>query len=220
MKLKFKHQQFQEDAVKSLVDCFNGQEKGSSIGDKIELISFGNKSITLTKEERINNIKEVQKRNNIGVIDEQHLDEFSVEMETGTGKTFTYIESMYELNKEYGWSKFIVCVPSIAIREGVKKTFDITQDYFQDKYHKKIRPFIYDSSKIANISTFASDDSIQVMIINFQAFNKDNDNDFIEDYNKKKKGNTKVIYKELDSLNSRRPIDIISSVNPILINIL
>ena len=128
-------------------------------------------------------------------------------METGTGKTYTYIKTMYELNKEYGWSKFIVMVPSIAIREGVQKTFEITQDHFQELYHKKIRFFVYNSansSNIANINIFASDNSIQAMIINYQAFNA-------------KSSANRRIYEELDELQSRRPIDVIKSVRPILI---
>ena len=224
MKLKFKHQSYQDDAVRSLVNCFLGQKKGSrrdllarykhtvdtglfAHDEEVEIISFGNQSITLTESERIKNIREVQRLNDINYSDNQPLDEFSIEMETGTGKTFTYIKSMYELNKEYGWSKFIVMVPSIAIREGVQKSFDITQDYFQELYHKKIRYFVYNSSNssnIANINTFASDDSIQVMIINYQAFNA--------------KGTAnRRIYEELDELQSRRPIDVIKSVHPILI---
>jgi len=225
MKLKFKHQTYQDDAVASLVNCFLGQKKGSrrdllarytKTRDKgtlfektedIEVISFGNQSITLTESERIKNIREIQRLNDINYSEKQPIDEFSIEMETGTGKTFTYIKSMYELNKEYGWSKFIVMVPSIAIREGVQKSFDITQDYFQELYHKKIRYFVYNSSNssnIANINTFASDDSIQVMIINYQAFNA--------------KGTAnRRIYEELDELQSRRPIDVIKSVHPILI---
>ena len=224
MKLKFKHQSYQDDAVKSLVNCFLGQKKGSrrdllarykhtvdtglfAHEEEVEVISFGNNSITLTESERVKNIREVQRLNDINYTEGQPLDEFSVEMETGTGKTFTYIKSMYELNKEYGWSKFIVMVPSIAIREGVQKSFEITQDYFQELYHKKIRYFVYNSgnsSNIANINTFASDDSIQVMIINYQAFNA--------------KGTAnRRIYEELDELQSRRPIDVIKSVHPILI---
>ena len=205
MKLKFKHQQYQDDAVKSLVDCFKGQENAK---DKSEIFFYGNKLITLKKTEIEENIKNVQKRNGISYTKAKSLDEFSIEMETGTGKTFTYIKSMYELNKAYGWSKFIVIVPTIAIKEGVKKSFDITQDYFQDLYHKKIRYFIYDNTSnmeknnIANINLFVSDDLIQVMIINFQSFNSDL---------------TNILYKELDLLQSRRPIDVISSVNPILI---
>ena len=225
MKLKFKHQSYQDDAVNSLVNCFLGQQKGArrdllarykKTSDKgtlfektedVEIISFGNHAITLTESERVKNIRDVQRLNDINYSDNQPLDEFSIEMETGTGKTFTYIKSMYELNKEYGWSKFIVMVPSIAIREGVQKSFDITQDYFQELYHKKIRYFVYNSSNssnIANINTFASDDSIQVMIINYQAFNA--------------KGTAnRRIYEELDELQSRRPIDVIKSVHPILI---
>lgn len=224
MKLKFKHQSYQDDAVQSIVDVFKGQSKGyrrdllarykkiegTGIFEEekeIEEISFGNKSIELLEQEERNNIRSIQRRNDINLTDGQDLSEFSIEMETGTGKTFTYIKTMYELNKEYGWSKFIVMVPSIAIREGVQKSFDVTQDYFQELYHKKIRYFIYNSSNssnIANINTFASDDSIQVMIINYQAFAS------------KGAGNRKI-YEELDELQSRRPIDVIKSVHPILI---
>ena len=224
MKLKFKHQSYQDDAVQSIVDVFKGQSKGyrrdllarykmiEGTGifkeeKEIEEISFGNKSIELLEQEERNNIRSIQRRNDINLTDGQDLSEFSIEMETGTGKTFTYIKTMYELNKEYGWSKFIVMVPSIAIREGVQKSFDVTQDYFQELYHKKIRYFIYNSSNssnIANINTFASDDSIQVMIINYQAFAS------------KGAGNRKI-YEELDELQSRRPIDVIKSVHPILI---
>lgn len=224
MKLKFKHQSYQDDAVQSIVDVFKGQSKGyrrdllarykkiegTGIFEEekeVEEISFGNKSIELLEQEERNNIRSIQRRNDINLTDGQDLSEFSIEMETGTGKTFTYIKTMYELNKEYGWSKFIVMVPSIAIREGVQKSFDVTQDYFQELYHKKIRYFIYNSSNssnIANINTFASDDSIQVMIINYQAFAS------------KGAGNRKI-YEELDELQSRKPIDVIKSVHPILI---
>lgn len=224
MKLKFKHQSYQDNAVQAIVDVFKGQSKGyrrdllarykktEGTGifreeKEIEEISFGNKSIELLETQERNNIRTIQRRNDINLTDGQDLSEFSIEMETGTGKTFTYIKTMYELNKEYGWSKFIVMVPSIAIREGVQKSFDVTQDYFQELYHKKIRYFIYNSSNssnIANINAFASDDSIQVMIINYQAFTS------------KGAGNRKI-YEELDELQSRRPIDVIKSVHPILI---
>ena len=225
MKLKFKQQQYQDNAVMSIVECFKGQEKGSRKDiiarytktldkgtlieeiEDIEIVSFGNYKITLTEAERRQNIRNVQKSNDITYTDNQSLNDFSVEMETGTGKTYTYIKTMYELNKEYGWSKFIVMVPSIAIREGVQKSFEITQEHFQEIYHKKIRFFVYNSSNssnIANINTFASDDSIQVMIINYQAFAA-------------KGAANRRIYEELDELQSRRPIDVIKSVRPILI---
>ena len=225
MKLKFKQQQYQTDAVNAVVNCFLGQKKGSkknlmarftrTIGkdtlfetkENVEIISFGNHHITLTEAERRKNIREVQRKNDINYTDDAGLNDFTIEMETGTGKTYTYIKTMYELNKEYGWSKFIVMVPSIAIREGVQKTFEITQDHFQELYHKKIRFFVYNSansSNIANINTFVSDNSIQAMIINYQAFNA-------------KSSANRRIYEELDELQSRRPIDVIKSVRPILI---
>ncbi len=224
MKLKFKNQSYQDDAVQAVVDVFRGQTKGyrkdlmarykttegTGIFEEeveIEEIAFGNRAIELLEREIRNNIRSIQRNNDINCTDGQPLDEFSIEMETGTGKTFTYIKTMYELNKEYGWSKYVVMVPSIAIREGVQKSFEITQDFFQEKYGKKIRYFIYNSSNssnIANINTFASDNSIQVMIINYQAFAA------------KSSGNRKI-YEELDELQSRRPIDVIKAVHPILI---
>lgn len=225
MKLKFKQQQYQDDAVMSVVKCFEGQKKGTRKDllarytrtldkgtllektEEVEVISFGNHPITLTESERRTNIRNVQRVNDINYTDNAGLNDFTIEMETGTGKTYTYIKTMYELNNAYGWSKFIVMVPSIAIREGVQKSFEITQEHFQEIYHKKIRFFVYNSSNssnIANINTFASDDSIQVMIINYQAFAA-------------KGAANRRIYEELDELQSRRPIDVIKSVRPILI---
>ena len=128
----------------------------------------------------------------------------TVEMETGIGKTYTYIKTMYELNKHYGWSKFIVVVPSIAIREGVYKSFEMTQEHFAEEYGKKIRFFIYNSSQLTEIDRFASDSSINVIIINSQAFNA-------------KGKDARRIYMKLDEFRSRRPIDIIAKTNPVLI---
>ena len=125
-------------------------------------------------------------------------------METGVGKTYTYIKTMYELNRAYGWSKFIIVVPSIAIREGVYKSFEMTQEHFAEEYGKKIRYFIYNSSQLTEIDRFASDSSINVMIINSQAFNA-------------KGKDARRIYMKLDEFRSRRPIDIIAKTNPILI---
>jgi len=225
MKLKFKEQQYQNDAVNSVINCFLGETKGNrrdllarytKVYDEgtllerkedVEVISFGNHSITLSETDIRNNIRNVQRQNDINYTDNAGITDYTIEMETGTGKTFTYIQTMYELNKEYNWSKFIVMVPSIAIREGVEKSFKITEDYFQEKYHKKIRYFVYNSSNssnIANINSYVSDDSIWVMIINYQAFNA-------------KSSANRKIYEELDELQSRRPIDVIKSVSPILI---
>ncbi len=125
-------------------------------------------------------------------------------METGTGKTYVYIKTLMELNKRYGWSKFIVVVPSVAIREGVKKSFDITAEHFQQTYGTKPRSFIYNSSQLHELEQFSSDAGVQVMIINIQAFNatgKDN----------------RRIYDVLDDFQSRRPIDVISANRPIVV---
>ena len=125
-------------------------------------------------------------------------------METGVGKTYTYIKTMYVLNRAYGWSKFIIVVPSIAIREGVYKSFEMTQEHFAEEYGKKIRFFIYNSTQLTEIDRFASDSSINVMIINSQAFNA-------------KGKDARRIYMKLDEFRSRRPIDIIAKTNPIMI---
>ena len=224
MKLKFKKQQYQEDASLSVVKCFEGQPKGTRqdlIGrreKKIDItnwndnavediISFGNNRIVITGDDLRKNIRAIQKQNNLDFTDKEGFENYSIEMETGTGKTYTYIKTMYELNKAYGWSKFIVIVPSIAIREGVLKSFQITEEHFQELYKKKIRYFVYNSnnsSNIANINNFAEDNSIQVMIMNYQAFNT------------KSKGNRRI-YEELDELQSRKPIDVLKATNPILI---
>ena len=224
MKLKFKRQQYQENAVQSVVDCFNGQTSGVKTNimgkrsvitditnwnkkDKENVIFFGNKEIELSTDELRKNIRKVQKQNNIEYTDDKGFENYSIEMETGTGKTYTYIKTMYELNKNYGWSKFIVMTPSIAIREGALKSFQITEEHFQEMYGKKIRYFVYNSnnsSNLSNINNFAEDNSIQVMIINYQAFNT------------RTKENRKI-YEELDELQSRRPIEVIKATNPILI---
>lgn len=225
MKLKFKQQQYQENATRAVVKCFEGQsngirrdiiyrkqyvaDKGSMWEKEIDedVISFGNKKIELSSDELRKNIRSVQKQNNLNYTDNEGFMNFSIEMETGTGKTYTYIKTMYELNKAYGWSKFIVMTPNIAIREGVLKSFQITQEHFQGLYGKKIRYFVYNSnnsSNLSNISNFAEDSNIQVMIINYQAFNT------------RSKENRKI-YEKIDELQSRKPIDVIKLTNPILI---
>jgi len=131
-------------------------------------------------------------------------------METGTGKTYVYIKTMFELNKIYGWSKFIVVVPNVAIREGVKKSFDITADHFMEYYGKKARYFIYNSSNLNELDQFSSSADINVMIINIQAFNTS----FKENGTSKE---ARIIYEKRDEFRSRRPIDVIASNNPIII---
>ena len=174
-------------------------------------IGYRNAEIKISEAQLLTNIQLIQKENEIkesnqlervkGIIKGINL---TVEMETGTGKTYTYIRTMYELNKKYGWSKFIIIVPSIAIREGVYKSFEITQTHFQEIYNHKIVPFIYNSSRPQDIENFASDSRISVMIINTQAFAS-------------RGADAKRIYFELDQFGSRRPIEIIAQTNPIII---
>lgn len=169
---------------------------------------FENANIILSDEEILNNIKNIQPINNIKLSDKlvKHLGRCSldIEMETGTGKTYVYIKTIFELNKKYGFSKFIVVVPSIAIREGVKKTFEITEEHFMEHYHKKTRYFIYNSKNSNALDDFSSSSNINVMIINMQAFNS-------------RGKDARRIYESLDEFQSRRPIDVIAANKPILI---
>lgn len=135
---------------------------------------YKNELVELSDEQLLKNIQTIQKQNNIktsaSLVKDFGKCSLDIEMETGTGKTYVYIKTMFELNKKYGWSKFIVVVPSIAIREGVKKSFDITAEHFMEYYHKKIRPFVYNSSRLNELDNFSSGSGINVMIINTQAF--------------------------------------------------
>ncbi len=221
MKLQFKHQKFQADAAKAVVDVFAGQpyltpsylmDRGigyyqGNIDEKDDFTGWSNQKIIpeLNDQLILENIQKIQRNNQIKPSDNlEGRYNLTVEMETGVGKTYTYIKTMYELNRAYGWSKFIVVVPSIAIREGVYKSFQVTQDHFAEEYGKKIRFFIYNSSQLTEIDRFASDNSINVMIINSQAFNA-------------RGKDARRIYMKLDEFRSRRPIDIITKTNPILI---
>jgi restriction endonuclease len=226
MKLKFKVQLYQTSAVESVVDCFAGQMNSSGIGYRIdpdyqkskaghiqpelyEQTGFKNTDIHLTDVQILTNIHTVQRRQNLPLSDKLVMSagckiNLDVEMETGTGKTYCYIKTIFEMNKRYGWSKFIVVVPSIAIREGVYKSLEITADHFAESYGRKARFFIYNSKLLPHLENFSSDAGINVMVINIQAFNatgKDN----------------RRIYDELDDFQSRRPIDVISSNRPIVI---
>lgn len=221
MKLQFKHQKFQADAAKAVADVFAGQpyltpsymmDKGSglyqqSITEEEDFTGWSNHKIVpqLTDGQVLENIRKIQRKNQIEPsADLEGRYNLTIDMETGVGKTYTYIKTMYELNKHYGWSKFIVVVPSIAIREGVYKSFQVTQEHFAEEYGKKVRFFIYNSSQLTEIDRFASDNSINVMIINSQAFNA-------------RGKDARRIYMKLDEFRSRRPIDIIAKTNPILI---
>ena len=192
-----------------------------SYGKEVEEeIGYRNSGIQLLDTHMLKNIQEVQQRNNLHESQEIEHPEvdlgynLTIEMETGTGKTYTYIRTMYELHKKYGWSKFIVVVPGIAIREGVYKSFQVTQEHFQELYGHKINPFIYNSHRPQDIETFASDNRISVMIINTQAFSAPKIDKKTGEL-KNQVGNR--IYRELDQFGTRKPIDIIAATNPILI---
>lgn len=221
MKLQFKHQKFQADAAKAVVDVFAGQpyltpsymmDRGSgyyqqTLTEEEDFTGWSNQKIVPELNDRLilEHINTIQRANQIKPSAKlEGKFNLTIEMETGVGKTYTYIKTMYELNRAYGWSKFIVVVPSIAIREGVYKSFQVTQEHFAEEYGKKIRFFIYNSTQLTEIDRFASDNSINVMIINSQAFNA-------------KGKDARRIYMKLDEFRSRRPIDIIAKTNPILI---
>jgi len=175
---------------------------------------FKNEQIRLADDELLSNIHQQQTLNNIKLsstlINDLGRCCLDIDMETGTGKTYVYIKTMFELNKRYGWSKFIVVVPSIAIREGVKKSFEITQDHFMEHYSKKARFFIYNSSDLNKLDEFSSSAGINVMIINTQAFATS-----LKEGAKNKE--SRIIYSKRDEFASRRPIDVISANRPILI---
>lgn len=237
MKLQFKKQQYQTDAVESTVDIFNGQPNQGlldykmdhgkmyviSNGKRIEQTDFvvnendtgyKNGEIVLSEDELLKNIHQIQTQNNIHlsneVIKRLGACQLDIEMETGTGKTYVYIKTMFELNKRYGWTKFIVVVPSIAIREGVKKSFNITQDHFMELYGKKARYFVYNSDNLNQIDTFSQSADISVMIINTQAFNTSMKEGAKNKY-------ARIIYDPRDEFGSRKPIDVIAANRPIII---
>jgi type III restriction enzyme len=224
MKLKFKTQAYQSAAVQAVVDCFKGQPPASAEAityridpgqakkgteDLFSDSGFKNADLALTDLALLDNIQQVQRGQNLPMsqalvknkVARVNLD---VEMETGTGKTYCYIKTIFELNRRYGWSKFIIVVPSIAIREGVAKSLEITAEHFLETYQKKARFFIYNSKQLHHLESFSSDAGINVMVINVQAFAA-------------RGADNRRIYEVLDDFQSRRPIDVISANRPILI---
>ena len=225
MKLKFKQQGFQSDCVRAIVNCFAGQMKSRGFRYAIdsgratdhadaalpgtESDGFANERIVLAADSLLENVQAVQRHQNLPIsrelkktsICDVNLD---IEMETGTGKTYCYIKTMFELHRDFGWSKFIVVVPSIAIREGVLKSFEIMGEHFLEEYGKRARYFVYNSKQLHNLESYSSDAGINVMIINVQAFNARGED-------------ARRIYLELDDFQSRKPIDVIRKNRPILI---
>ncbi len=231
MKFKFKIQQYQTDAVESTVSVFAGQPSKTNAQYRRDLgkqkqqlkaefeeefVGYRNADVELNANQLLENIHHQQVQNDIPLSKSLTATNglgacsLDVEMETGTGKTYVYIKTMFEMNKRFGWSKFIVVVPSIAIREGVYKSFTMLEEHFMELYGKKARYFIYNSANLTQIDSFSSDASIYVMIINVQAFNTS----FKEGAANKE---ARIIYSKRDDFQSRRPIDVIAANRPIII---
>lgn len=228
MKFKFKIQQYQTEAVENTVNVFAGQpaqqgQKGYRIdlGKRAQTIAFegedsgySNGEIVLTNEQILDNIRDIQVAQLIqpssSLAKGQGRVSLDIEMETGTGKTYVYIKTMFELNRRYGWCKFIVVVPSIAIREGVAKSFSMLEDHFMEHYGKKARWFVYSSSNLQQLDQFSQDSSISIMIINTQAFAAS-----MKEGARNKE--SRIIYSKRDEFASRRPIDVIAANRPIII---
>ena len=230
MKFKFKIQQYQTDAVESTVNVFAGQPSKTNAQYRRDLgrqkqiraefeeeyVGYRNADVELNTTQLLENIHHQQVQNDIPLSKSLAATNglgacsLDVEMETGTGKTYVYIKTMFEMNKRFGWSKFIVVVPSIAIREGVYKSFTMLEEHFMELYGKKARYFIYNSANLTQIDSFSSDASINVMIINVQAFNTS----FKEGAANKE---ARIIYSKRDDFQSRRPIDVIAANRPIII---
>lgn len=231
MQFKFKKQQYQADAAQAVCDVFTGQpnanplaflrDRGSTSRSDGQTqlqfgseLGYGNATLQLTSEDLLRNVRRIQQGNQIMESNTLSTDMgdvcLDVEMETGTGKTYVYIKTMLELNSLYGWSKFIVVVPSIAIREGVNRTFETTEQHFFEQYGKRIKHFIYRSDRLVELDRFAEDDGICCMVINMQAFNTSMKEGAKNKYARK-------IFEPQDDFQSRRPIDVIAATHPIII---
>lgn len=234
MKFKFKVQQYQTDAADAVTSVFEGQpnqgaamylrdlgtakrhlgmESGFAFSQGAEE-GYANAPVALNRDDILANVRAVQRRNQLhessSLFDGMGACQLDVEMETGTGKTYVYTKTMFELNRLYGWCKFIIVVPSVAIREGVAKSLENTQEHFFAQYHKKIRFFIYDSDNLTELDTYSQSNDINCMIINMQAFNAS-----MKEGAKNKAA--RIIFDERDEFGSRRPIDVIAANRPIVI---
>lgn len=241
MHFKFAQYQYQTDATNAVCDVFEGQPRLEETGyvrdpgcwsngaqDTLAVaaeddgLGYRNAPIALPTSGLLENIQRIQKKQALKVSPSLYRHplgavSLDVEMETGTGKTFVYTKTIFELNRRYGWNKFIVVVPSIAIREGVYSSFETTSDYFymsgkdgHDGYEKQLKYFVYSSSNLTQLDTFAQSPDINVMIINMQAFNTS-----MKEGGRSKE--SRIIYSERDEFGSRRPIDVISATHPIII---
>ena len=230
MKLRYKHQRFQTEAALAVANAFTGQPKSDGQSDHIVdqgvnqnlfvVKGFGNKNVILAPEAVCENVRAIQTEQGLKPVEQlQQLQgvgtALTIEMETGTGKTYTYIKTMYELNARYGWTKFVVVVPSIAIREGVLKSFESMQEHFAQEYGKRMQYFMYNSKQLSKIDAFASDAGMHVMIINTQAFNASMDEEKSKGARPDKAA--RIIFERRDEFGSRRPIDVLAQTHPIMI---
>ena len=230
MQFRFKIQQYQTDAALAVTDVFSGQPNtGNAVylrdvgtwqmqslfdqqGEMSE--GYGNAKVALSQQQLLDNLRKVQRRGRVqespSLSKGPGAVSLDVEMETGTGKTYVYTRTMFELNRLYGWSKFIVVVPSIAIREGVFKSLQATEQHFYEQYGKAIRYFVYNSARLNELDAYSQSPDICCMVINMQAFNT----------SMKEGGRSKearIIFTERDEFGSRRPIDVIAANRPIVI---
>jgi type III restriction enzyme len=211
MKIKFDgHQQFQIDAVNAVCDVFRSQPLASAVssiafaaapGELFDELGVAN-NLVVAEQQVLENLRVVQRAQRLPESSELAGMNFSVEMETGTGKTYVYLRTAYELNARYGFKKFVVVVPTVAIREGVQKSIEITRDHFADLYGKvPCETWVYDSSRLSRLRQFAASNQLQVLVVNIDAFNK----------------TVNVINKEQDKLSGRKPIDFLRACRPIVI---
>jgi len=210
MKLQFDaNQKFQTDAVKSVTDIFEGQPLEDSImgfnlkeEGSLNLINGAGNNLVLSEDQILNNLQVIQANNDIPVSEKLDGMNFTVEMETGTGKTYVYLRTIYELHKAYMFRKFVIVVPSVAIREGVLKNLNITHEHFQNLYDNIPVNFqLYDSSKVSTLRGFATGNNIEILVINIDSFAKDEN----------------IINRNNDKLTGQKPIDFIRATNPVVI---
>ena len=228
MKLKFDPSlQYQQDAINAVVNVFDGQpfvQTGAMAFQSLQIgglfqteLGMGNR-LTLHADDILKNLHAVQEGNGIEKIDALQGMEFSVEMETGTGKTYVYLRTIFELNKTYGFRKFIIVVPSVAIREGVLKSIDMIKEHFQTLYEKApFDHFVYDSKRLGKVRQFATNNQIQIMVINIQSFQKDVADKELSEMTEDELKKLNVINRENDRMLGRRPIEFIQGANPIVI---
>ena len=227
MKLKFVDQQYQTDAVNSIVNIFEGCEIKNSLftidvtndknytpsleGEGVSYFTGHANKVSIDDFTMLENVQHIQEENDIQRSKSLENKNFTIEMETGTGKTYVYTKTILELNKKYGFTKFIIVVPSIAIKEGVNSSLKATEEHFKEKYDNVVyNYFVYDSSHLERIQDFATSTNIEIMIINIDAFRKS----FV---NPEKENKANLIHRESDRLSGNRPIDLIASTNPIVI---